>query len=328
MILITGCNGLIGSFIARKFLREGYSIRAIRRQKSNMQLVKDIEHAIEWVEGDILDPLFLTKALTGIDTVIHAAAIVSFSPADHENMFKVNIEGTSNIVNACLTKNIRKLYYISSIAALGRNKQSSLINEEAQWESSAINSVYAETKHLAELEVWRGIAEGLQAVIVNPSIVLGPGDWDKSSTRLFKYIWEENPFYTEGCMNYVDVRDVADIIFRLINSEISSERFILNAGSISFRELFNKIAEQLEKKKPSIHIMPWMAAIAWRIERLRSLLTGSNPLITQETALLAQTSFAYDNSKIRRTLPYTFRNLDDSIAWTCTELKNRLNVTA
>lgn len=320
MILITGCNGLVGSFIARKFLQEGYQIRALKRTDSDLSLVADIAHHIEWVEGDVLDLTQLTKALYQIDTVIHAAAIVSFAPADRQQMLKVNVEGTSNIVNTSIAAGVQKFCFVSSVAAIGRKKNILTADEDTQWEESHYNSYYAKSKYLAELEVWRAMAEGLPAVIVNPSVILGPGNWHKSSAKLFKYIWDEKPFYTAGSMNYVDVRDVADIIFRLINSEITAERFILNAGSIKIQDLFGKIAAAFHKKKPHIQVTPFMAQVAWRLEHLRSLLTGKTPLVTQETALIAQKDYEYANQKIKKTLQYTFRTLDDTISWTCMEL--------
>ena len=320
MIVITGCNGLAGSFIARKFLQEGFKIRALKRAGSDLSLIADIASDIEWIEGDVLDLAQLSAAMQGADAVIHAAAIVSFVPADRENMLKVNVEGTSNVVNSCLATGIKKMCFVSSVAAIGRKKNVWQVGEESQWEESPYNSAYAKSKYLAELEVWRGIAEGLPAVIGNPSVILGPGNWHKSSAKLFKYIWDEKPFYTAGSMNYVDVRDVADIIFKLINSEITSERFILNAGSIKIKDLFGKIAAAFGKKKPAIQVTPFMAQIAWRLEFLRSLISRSSPLITRETALLAQKDYFYTNQKVQQTLQYTFRNLEDTISWTCRKL--------
>lgn len=321
MVLITGCNGLVGSYVARTFLQHGCRVRALKRTNSDLQLLYDVADQIEWLEGDILDPPQLTKAVSGVDQVVHAAAIVSFAPKDRERMLKVNVEGTANVINACLAAHIDRFCFVSSVAALGRTKNQTHFTEQAKWENSSANSHYALTKYLAELEVWRGIAEGLAGVIVNPSLVLGAGDWNKSSARLFKYVWEEHPFYTEGHINYIDVRDVADVIFRLIYSEITAERFILNAGTSTYREVFSKIAAQFGKRKPAIRITPWLAAVAWRTEYVRSWFTGKAPLVTRETALLAQRQYAYDNEKIRQTLGYTFRPLDETITWACGALR-------
>jgi nucleoside-diphosphate-sugar epimerase len=262
--------------------------------------------------------------MKGVDKVIHAAAVVSFSPHSQNEMLKVNVEGTANVVNTCLEAGISKFCYVSSVAAIGRKKHQLEVDEHTQWEESPYNSYYAKTKYLAELEVWRGIAEGLPAIIVNPSVVLGPGDWNKSSTQLFKYIWDERPFYTAGSMNYVDVRDVADIIFKLIHSEIQSERFILNAGSIQYKDLFANIAEKLGKKRPTIKINSLLAEIAWRVEAVRSWFTSSSPIITRETALLAQKQYRYSSQKVQQKLQYSFRYLDDTIDWTCSKITKRV----
>ena len=320
MIFITGCNGLVGSFVARTFIREGYPVRALKRQSSDLRLVQDIAGQIDWVEGDILDLSGLARAIEGASVVIHSAAMISFSPADKARMHKINVEGTSNIVNVCLAKNVSQLCHVSSVAALGRKKNERIITEEAKWENSGYNSNYAQTKHLAELEIWRGIAEGLRAVIVNPSVILGPGNWEQGSTKLFKYVWDQHAFYTGGSINYVDVRDVSQIIFQLIRSEITLERFILNGGSIKIKELFDKIATRFGKKPPSVPVNPLLAAVAWRLEYMRSLITGKDPLITRETAQIAQKEYVYPNNKVKQQLGYTFYPVEDTIAWTCTEL--------
>jgi nucleoside-diphosphate-sugar epimerase len=320
MIFITGCNGLVGSFVARKLIQEGYQVRALKRTSSDLTLVQDIAGQIEWIEGDILDLASLAKAIPGATQVIHSAAVISFNPADRARMHKINVEGTANIVNVCLANGVSKLCYVSSVAALGRKKNDHLISEEAKWEHSPYNSYYAQTKYLAELEVWRGMAEGLPAVIVNPSIILGPGNWELGSTKLFKYVWDGHAFYTEGSVNYVDVRDVAQIIFQLIRSEITLERFILNGGTIKIKELFEQIAARFGKKPPYLQVTSLVASVAWRIEYIRSLITGKEPLITRETAQAAQKNYIYMNEKVKQTLHYSFYPIEETIAWTCKEL--------
>lgn len=323
MIFITGGNGLIGSFIIRQLLMSGHAIKALVRKNSDLSLIQDILPQLELVEGDVLDYLHLTKLLKGVDKVIHAAAIVSFAPGQEEQMLKVNIEGTANIVNACLENGVGKLCYLSSVAALGRKKGQPTVDENTKWENSELNSNYARSKYLAELEVWRGIEEGLDAVILNPSVVLGPGDWEKSSVKLFQYIWKENRFYTPGKINYVDVRDVALAADLLVHSEINAEKFILNAGQVTYKEFFDKIADAFGKKRPSKLVSPPMAAIAWRLEKIRTFFTGKAPLITRETAAIAQKSFFFSSKKIQQKLGFTFRHLDDTISWTCQQLMKK-----
>jgi dihydroflavonol-4-reductase len=319
-ILITGATGLVGSAVARYFLADNHAVSALFRPGSDRSLLKDIEHRIEWVEGDILDVSALEKALQGIDFVVHTAAVVSFVPRDREMMYKVNREGTANVVNACLKWNIQKLCHVSSIAALGKPDPrkivpgvDTVVDETQRWEESPENSEYAKSKYLAELEVWRGIAEGLNAVIVNPTLVLGEGDWTKSSTQIFRYVYREKPFYTDGMANYVDVNDVAEIISRLLFSEISAERFLLNAGTVSYHDLFNTIADSMHKKRPAFRVGSNLAGVIWRLEAVRTWLMGTKPLITKETAQSAARRIKYDNSKIKDLLGFNFQPLGKTV---------------
>lgn len=320
-ILITGATGLVGSTVARQFLAENHTVFALFRPGSDRSLLADIENKIQWIEGDVLDISSLEKAIEGVEYVVHTAAVVSFVPRDRKMMYKVNMEGTANVVNVCLKYEIKKLCHVSSIAALGRPDSRKIIggrdlviDEEQRWEESPENSEYAKSKHLAELEVWRGMAEGLNAVIVNPTLILGEGDWSKSSTQIFRYVYQEKPFYTEGIANYVDVQDVARAVATLLFSDVSGERFLLNAGSISYQSLFNSIADAMGKKRPSFKVGPGLAAIIWRIEAVRTWLMGTKPLITKETAQSSARRFRYDNGKIKKTIGFEFQPIEKTIA--------------
>lgn len=326
-ILITGATGLVGSAVARRCLAANHQVSALFRTGSDRSLLRDIESEIHWVEGDILDISSLENAMRDMDYVIHTAAVVSFVPRDRDMMYKVNREGTANVVNVSLKSGITKLCHVSSIAALGRPDprkivpgQDTVLDESQRWEDSPENSEYAKSKYLAELEVWRGIAEGLNAVIVNPTLVLGEGDWNKSSTQIFRYVYQQKPFYTTGMANYVDVLDVAEIVHQLILSDISAERFLLNAGSISYKDLFNAIADQMRKRRPSFRVGSGLAAIIWRIEAVRTWLMGTKPLITKETAQSGARRISYDNSKIKNTLGFNFQPIDKTIARVCESL--------
>lgn len=320
-ILVTGATGLVGSAVTRLLLRENHTVSALFRAGSDRSLLSDVESQIRWMEGDILDIPSLEKAFEGMDYVVHTAAVVSFVPRDKEAMFKVNVEGTANVVNVCLNQNITKLCHVSSIAAIGRPDtrkiipgQELVLDETQRWEDSPENSEYAKSKYLSELEVWRGIAEGLSAVIVNPTIILGEGDWDKSSTQLFRYVYREKPFYTEGLANCVDVLDVSQVVVKLLFSDISGERFLLNGGSISYQNLFNLMADAMHKKRPSFKVGAGLAGIIWRVEAVRTLLLGTKPLITRETAQSAARKIRYDNDKIKRTLGYNFQPIEKTVA--------------
>ena len=326
-ILITGITGLVGSFTARRFLQSGFEVSGLKRVNSDLCLLQDIESQIVWYEADILDILALEKAIENVNCVVHAAAIVSFAPKDRNRMFKTNVEGTINVVNLCLEKKIKKLCFVSSVAALGRkipngNIENYIIkiDEKATWEDNELNSNYSKTKYLAEMEVWRGQSEGLNSVIVNPSLILGEADWNKSSTQLLKYVYDEHKFYPEGNLNYVDVEDVAECIFKLTVSDISDERFILSAGQITYKEFFEKVAPKFNKKAPPTLLGKSLTGIVWRMEALRSFLTGNAPLITKETALSSSHFFEYSNVKIKNALNFTFRNLDESLNRICKNL--------
>ncbi|MFN6943724.1 MAG: NAD-dependent epimerase/dehydratase family protein [Cytophagaceae bacterium] len=323
MFFITGCNGLVGSYIARDLLQKGEKVRALKRKDCDLSLLRDIQEQIDWIEGDISDVSLLDEALKGIDYVIHSAAVISFAPKDKELMFRINVEGTANIVNASLKNSIKNFCHVSSVAALGEKKDSKNIDETSEF-ILANASNYGYSKYLSELEVYRGIEEGLNAFIVNPSIILGPGNWEKSSSRLFKYVWEENLFFTEGKMNFIDIRDVTSIIIQLMNlTDIKGERFILNAGSVSYKDFFNTVAYHLDVRPPKYKINTFIAEVAWRLEAIKSKITGSSPLITKETARNSRKEVLFNNLKIRETLGVGFRTIEDTINWSCQELKGK-----
>lgn len=333
MVLITGVTGLVGSFTARRFLEAGYKVAGLKRANSDLSLLQGIENQIVWQEGDILDIMSLENAMVNVEYVIHTAAIVSFAPKDRSKMFKTNIEGTANVVNLCLENNIKKLCFVSSVAALGRSipnekkaENVTFIDERATWEESALNSNYAKTKYLAEMEVWRGEAEGLNCVVVNPSLILGEADWNKSSTQLLKYVFDEHKFYPQGNLNYVDVQDVAECIFKLTIGDISGEKFIVSAGEITYKNFFEKVAPKFHKKVPSVLLSASLTSIIWRLEAIRSFFTGYAPLITKETALSSSYSFEYQNDKIKQMLGFEFKNLEESLNRICGKLLKKYTI--
>jgi len=317
VILITGANGLVGSFICRKYLDAGFEVSILVRPSSDLTFLKDIKGRIKIHYGDILDVLSLEQAMQGCKTVVHSAALVSLLGKERKKMFKVNIEGTKNVVNTCLKMGVEELIHISSIAALGRIKEVIQIDENAKWTQSKLNSGYAETKYLSELEVWRGMEEGLNIIIVNPSVVLGIGNWNKSSSQIFKYVRDGNAFYTKGKVNYVDVRDIADAVFILHQNRIYGERFILNAGVSTYKDLFNLIAKELGKKAPSFRVGAFLLWMAMIFDQLKSFFTRKSPLITRETVILSEMNFFFDNKKIIENTGIDFRPLQETVRWVC-----------
>lgn len=321
MVLVTGANGLIGSFICRKLLAEGYKIKALKREHSDLKLLEDIQHHITWVTGDLLQVGEIKEYLLGIEQVIHCAAVVSFDSKHEDLMRRVNVESTANLINTSLQMGVKRFLHVSSIASVGKDKLSNISTEETQWIEGEKNTAYARSKHQSELEVWRGWAEGLNTVIINPSLVLGPGVWEKSSTQVFKYIWEENRFYTEGKVNYVDVRDVAEVAVRLLGSELRGERFIVNAGSVTYKELFDTIAREFDKRPPSIRVKGLMIKLAIMMDKVRTLLTSGSPLVTDELEQVSKNQHTYDNAKIKQALDMEFADFESTVRWCCQQLK-------
>ncbi len=320
MILITGSNGLVGTHLIQLLLQQGKKIRALyRSHHPNI-----IHENIEWFKGDILDILSLEEAMQNVQQVYHCAAIVSFNPKEKEQLFKTNIEGTANVVNTCLLKGVQKLLFVSSVAALGRIREAEPINENMNWSKETSNSNYGESKYLAEMEVWRGIGEGLQAVIVNPTIILGNGDWNDGSTGIFKSAYNQFPWFTDGVSGFVDVMDVVQAMQQLMDSTFVAQRFIINGFNLSYKEVFYLIATTFNKQPPYKKVTPFLAAIIWRFEAIKGKLTGSKPLLTKETAHTAQAKVYFDNSKLLNTLPdFTYSNFSTSIQRICGELAKK-----
>jgi dihydroflavonol-4-reductase len=315
-IFITGATGLLGSHLIKELVNSNLNIKALYRTQ-----IPFTYSNVEWIQGDLFDTILLDETLADVDEVYHCAAKVSFNPKNKRELFKTNIEGTANIVNACLNANVKKLLHVSSVSALGRIRENTVINETMQWTEETNNSVYGESKYLAEMEVWRGIAEGLNAVIINPTIILGAADWNNGSSELFKTIYKEFPYYTEGVTGFVDVNDVVKIMIELMNSDIFSERFIVNAENISYKNLFDMIADVFNKKPPHKKVSPSLAALIWRAEAVRSFFTGKAPFINKETAQAALAKVYFDNSKLLNALPnFNYTSMKDSVTRVCSEL--------
>ncbi|MEL7020815.1 MAG: NAD-dependent epimerase/dehydratase family protein [Bacteroidota bacterium] len=297
-IFVTGGTGFLGAYLLRDLLAQGYTrIRALKRKNSPMALVTDFQDRIEWVEGGLLDFYTIEDALQGVEQLYHCAAIVSYDPREAGKMLRTNEEGTANLVNAALYQKVGRLIHVSSIAAIGRNKSSNTLTERNLWERNEFNTNYAISKYKSEMQVWRAMAEGLNAAIVNPSIILGSGFWDKGPAAFFKRVWDGLRFYPPGATGFVDVRDVTRFMIQLMNSDISNERYILSGTNESYLNVFTTIAQALEQPAPSIRANRWMRGLVWRLEWLRTKLSGQRPLITRETAHSAARTWYFDNQK-------------------------------
>lgn len=318
-VLVTGGTGFLGAYIIQELIERGFMVRGLRRTaKLPFFIPANIMNQVEWVEGDILDVVSLEEAMDGVDAIIHAAAKVSFDPKEKNELFHINIDGTANMVNMALDKGVPRFVHISSVAALGRTANGDHVNEDKKWQASKMNTQYAISKYNAEREVWRGMGEGLDVVVLNPSTILGYGDWNTSSCAIFKNSFRELPWYTNGVNGFVDVRDVARAAVLLMQSGISAERFIISGDNWSFRQLLNTIADGFHKKKPTREASPFMGEIAWRVERFKSLFSGKKPLLTQQSARVAQSRTYFDHQKLLKALPdFTFTPLTQSIQQAC-----------
>ena len=336
MVFVTGGTGLIGSYLLHNLRDRGLEVRALHRREPPI----DAAVGVEWIAGDLLDTELLRSALTpNVTHVFHCAGLVSYAPQDEMALQAVNVLGTAAVVDACLERPGIRLAHVSSVAALGgqpatsadRGHSPRTIDESATWDLGAAHAAYATSKYLGELEVWRGIAEGLSAIIVNPSVVLGPGDWHRSSTRLLRYAYQQHIFYTEGVVNFVDVRDVVSqlICLALDCPGLSGERFILSAEALSLSDFFEQVAGAMRKRPPSIAVPSWASEVIWRLEHARAMLTGARPLITKDTARIARNPVEYSSKKVQLATAIHFRPLPETLLWCASELlKNEAAILA
>tara|TARA_Y100001963_G_C6759584_1_gene438758 strand:+ start:235 stop:1245 length:1011 start_codon:yes stop_codon:yes gene_type:complete len=335
MILVTGGTGLVGAHLLFHLLNENQPIRAIYRNEKKFDTVKRIFgyytnnvdtlfDTIEWVKADLNNIPQLTEAFKDITHVYHCAAFVSFEPDKFNLLQKTNIKGTANIVNFCIDHKVEKLCFVSSIAALGASLNNKAITEDTEWNNEIDNSVYAITKYGAELEVWRGTQEGLDAVIVNPGVIIGPGIWRYGSGSLIKMIYNGLKYYTTGSTGYIDVNDVVKAMIQLVKSDVKNERYILVSENLSFKDFFTKTANYLGVKPPQKEAKPWLLNIAWRLDWLKHKLTRKRRVLSKQTANSAVTTTIYSNNKIKDAIGFEFLPMDKSIETTTSLFKNDL----
>ncbi len=329
MILVTGGTGLVGAHLLYHLLLENESVKAIHRQNSDLQAVKNvfsyysdnfeaIFQKIEWVEADITAIYSLEEAFKNVTEVYHAAALVSFNPKDYKEMRKINIEGTSNIVNLCIAAKVKKLCFVSSIATIEKSVKSNVIDEDCEWNLETNNYGYAITKYGAEMEVWRASQEGVDVIVVNPGVILGAGLWNNGGPgELFTKIDNGLKFYAEGVTGFVSVTDVVKSMILLMKSELKNERYILVSENISFKEVFFQIADGFNKKRPSIKVTKWMSAIGWRLEKLKTFLTGKPPMLTKQSSKSIHHKQYYSSEKVKMALNYTFEPILETIKKVC-----------
>ena len=324
MILVTGATGFLGSHVLFELVGMGHSVKALYRDRKRIEYTKRVFsyyskdlmplwNNIEWIQGDLMDYYTLSKHVSGVSMVFHTAGMVSFNSRDRDKLMEVNAGGTTNLVNACLESGAAALCHVSSIATLGEGNESGPVDESMLWNPGKSASAYAISKHNGEMEVWRGIHEGLSAVIVNPAVIIGPGMWMGSARQLLESIHRGLKFFPSGTSGYVDVRDVASVMVRLMEKKCYGERFVVSAANISHREVINQIAEAMKRPKPAYRITPFISKTALMAEYFRSVITGFPPRITKKTIEIASEKLQYSDQKLRETLGYSFITIEDSI---------------
>jgi dihydroflavonol-4-reductase len=326
LILVTGGTGLVGSHLLYELLKANKNVKAIYRRPHKLDSVKHVfsyyskdweilYNAIEWIEGDLTDIPKLQTAFIGVTHVYHCAALISFEPDKYRTLRKINIGGTANIVNLCISNAVEKLCYVSTIATIGHHaKPEILITETTAWNPEEDNSVYSITKYGAEIEVWRGTQEGLDAVIVNPGIILGPGFWRSGgSGSFFRQIHKGLNYHTCGSSGYVDVYDVVNVMQQLMESSIKNENYILVAENLTFKAFNAKVSKALNITKREKEIKPWQLQIAWRLDWLNHKLFRKRRKLSKQLAKTIIDVTNYDNSKIKNTLDFEFQPIDKSI---------------
>jgi len=321
MYLITGATGFLGPHILLELLKRGEQVRALRRSDSSLLTVQHVFRGhqqekllagIEWVEGDVLDPASLLDAMQGINKVIHAAGLVSFDSRDRQALFDINMEGTANMVNAALLAGVQKFLYVSSVAAIGGSTDK-VMDEKTSWKDSPLNSVYGNSKYAGEREVWRGMEEGLQVVVVEPAIFLGCGSPEKGGSGIYRVVKNGLRFYPGGSHGYVDTRDVAKACVILTESERANERFVLSVANKPHREVMGMIAKELGIKGPTLLSKPWMLSFFWRWEWLASRLMHRKPFITKELSNTSQANMLYSGEKMLGIAGFAYTPLEVTI---------------
>lgn len=328
MVLVTGGTGMLGSHLLFRLTQKNIPVRALYRQEGKQAHTRKIFsyysenpeaffNKIDWFEADITDIPALEKAFEGVTEVYHCAAFVSFEPDKYHQLRKTNIEGTANVVNLCIDKSVKKLCHVSSVAALGESINGKPIDEKTIFNNDADNHVYGITKHGAEMEVWRGIQEGLPAVIVNPGVILGPGIWTHGSGSFIKNGYLGHRYTAPGTISLIDIEDVVDFMIRLMDNNQLNQRYVFVAETWPTERFFNAINAEFEKPAANKVVKPWQLQVAWRLDWLRHKLTGKRRQLTKQLAKTACRVISYDNSKIKSTLNCEFKPVEQSIRECC-----------
>ena len=313
MILVTGANGLLGAYLTKELLKQGFRVRGLRRINSDLSLLGEAASKVEWIIGDVLDVVSLEVAMKDIEQVYHCAAIISFTSAEVNKMMKTNIEGTANVMNAALHAGVKRVLHVSSVAAFGLHKADVMIDEQTVYVERKDMIHYYRSKQMAEREAWRAQAEGLNVVLANPGTIIGAGKWDMEPNSVFRDIYAGLPFYTTGVVGFVDVRDVVSALITIMQHGESGDQYIVSAENLSFEEFLASVAQALGVRKPFLPANNILVKLAVCFEWIKSKLTGRRALLTAEMARIANMKFHFSNNKIKTRLGVKFRPMQETI---------------
>ncbi len=327
MIFVTGGTGLVGSHLLFELVLAGKKVRALKREKSSFETIKklfswkstrakELFNRIEWITGDITDIGSVLDAMEGTDTVYHCAACISFDPSRADYLRKVNVEGTANMVNAALSTNIKIFCHVSSVAAFGDWPDQTIVTEETFWKGAGKNNHYSHTKYGAEREVWRGVEEGLNALIVNPGVIIGPGNWNEGSSQIFHRVWEGIRYFPAGGANYVDVRDVVSLMIRLTEEGRTHEKFILVSESLPIKDFMKLMCVSLGMEPPVVKVGRGTLRLAAFLEGLSAFFLNRAPRLTGTLVNAISSTTIYSSEKTKKLPGFAYIKVVDSIQYT------------
>ena len=326
MILVTGGTGLVGSHLIYQLTLENNVIRATHRADSDIERVKllfkfysknfnQLFKKIEWIEADLNNLSQLQDAFKDISFVYHCAAYISFDPSKYETLRRVNIRGTANIVNLCIKNKIKKLCHVSSVATLGYNIKE--IDENNYWDGNKHKSAYAISKYGAEMEVWRGVQEGVKSVIINPGVIIGPGFSKSAFGKIIKMVTKKKRFHTCGKTGYVDVRDIANIMIRLMNSKIENERYIVVNKNLSYKRVIDIVSSNLGLKNKSTFLSKSKLKIALMLDLVSSKFLNKERKLSKALCKTLTRNFNYSSKKIKKSLSFQFTSILETFEKSC-----------
>ena len=313
--LVTGATGFVGAALTRRLAQEGVPVRVFRRRGSRLDVLGDAAQEVEHAFGDITDPLTLREAMQGVAYVYHVAGNIGFGSSRVRNrMMSVNVDGTAAVVNAALAGGVRRLVHVSSVAALGRTtRPDGVLDEQAEWLRSRSSSTYGYSKYLAEMEVRRGVAEGLDAVMVNPSLIFGLGRKGENTRRMVDEIRRKRMrLFPIGGTSVVDVLDVVDGMVRAMQRGETGERFVLAAHNLSWEEIFRCLADAFGAPPPAIRLRPTVALLAACCSEAAAFVTRTEPLLPIAHAHFMSAMHRYDNARAREKLGWRPRPFEET----------------